>query len=113
MSFSLDTLEYSKLLDLIAMNAQTPMGAARFAGLRPMSDRAAVERALDAVSETIALNEEKQVTWSFSGLQDPSDAVAILKIRNATLEPSLLLEISRVEPWTILLEHRSAPPRSA
>ncbi|HUR99674.1 MAG TPA: Smr/MutS family protein [Pyrinomonadaceae bacterium] len=96
MSFSLDTLEYSKLLELVSRNAQTPMGEARFAELRPLTDRAAVERSLDAISETILLNEEKQVTWSFSGLQDPSDAVAILKIRNATLEPHLLLEISRV-----------------
>ena len=96
MAYSLDTLEYSRLLELIARNAQTPMGAARLYELRPMSDRAALERALDAISETIALNEEKQVSWSFSGLQDPSDAVAILRIRNATLEPTLMLEISRV-----------------
>ena len=96
MSFSLDTLEYSKLLELVSRNAQTPMGEARFADLRPSTDRADLDRALNAISETILLNEEKQVTWSFSGLQDPSDAVAILKIRNATLEPHLLLEISRV-----------------
>ncbi|HEY2866556.1 MAG TPA: Smr/MutS family protein, partial [Pyrinomonadaceae bacterium] len=40
--------------------------------------------------------EEKQVSWSFSGLEDPSDAVATLKIRNATLDATLLLEIARV-----------------
>ena len=96
MSFSLDTLEYSKLLELVARNAQTPMGEERFAVLRPMRNRGELERALAAISEAILLSEEKQVTWSFSGLQDPSDAVAILKIRNATLEPTLLLEISRV-----------------
>ena len=96
MNFSLDTLEYSKLLELVSRNAQTPMGVSRFADLRPITSRAELERSLAAVSETIYLNEDKQVTWSFSGLQDPSDAVAILKIRNATLEPSLLLEISRV-----------------
>jgi DNA mismatch repair protein MutS2 len=96
MTFSLDTLEYSKLLELVSRNSQTPMGEARFADLRPLTNRAELERALAAISETIALNEEKQVNWSFSGLQDPSDAVAILKIRNATLEPTLLLEISRV-----------------
>ncbi|HEX6279755.1 MAG TPA: Smr/MutS family protein [Pyrinomonadaceae bacterium] len=96
MSFSLDTLEYSKLLELVSRNSQTPMGEARFADLRPLTNRAELERALAVISETIALNEEKQVNWSFSGLQDPSDAVAILKIRNATLEPTLLLEISRV-----------------
>src|SRR5687768_17587462 len=96
MSFSLETLEYSKLLELISRNAQTPMGESRFADLRPMTSRAELDSSLAAISETILLNEEKQVSWSFSGLQDPSEAVAILKIRNATLEPTLLLEISRV-----------------
>ncbi len=96
MSFSLDILEYSKLLELVSRNAQTPMGKASFADLRPKTSRAELENDLAVISETIILNEEKQVTWSFSGLEDPTDAVAILKIRNATLEPTLLLEISRV-----------------
>ena len=96
MSFSLDTLEYSKLLELVSRNAQTPMGESRFADLRPLTNRKELERDLAAISETVTLSEEKQVSWSFSGLQDPSDAVAILKIKNATLEPTLLLEISRV-----------------
>ncbi len=95
MSYSLETLEYSKLLELVSRNSQTPMGEGRFADLRPFTNKAELHRALDAISETIILNEEKQVTWSFSGLDDPSDAVAILKIQNATLEPTLLLEISR------------------
>ncbi len=96
MSFSLETLEYQKLLELVSRNAQTPMGEARFAELRPKTNRQELARDLAAISETILLNEEKQISWSFSGLQDPSDAVAILKIKNATLEPTLLLEISRV-----------------
>ena len=96
MSFSLDTLEYAKLLELVSRNAQTPMGEERFAELRPFTNRSELDRALAAVSETISLNEEKQVSWSFSGLQDPSGAVAILRIRNASLEPSLLLEITRI-----------------
>ncbi len=96
MSYSLETLEYQRLLELVSRNAQTPMGVERFADLRPFTDRLALDASLRAISETIALNEEKQVTWSFSGLDDPSDAVAILRINNATLEPSLLLEVSRV-----------------
>src|SRR5215203_5638542 len=96
MPYSLETLEYEKLLELVARNAQTPMGIERFADLRPKTSRLELDADLAAVSETIVLNEEKQVTWSFSGLGDPSDAVAILRIRNATLEPNLLLEIARV-----------------
>jgi DNA mismatch repair protein MutS2 len=96
MSFSLETLEYARLLELVSRNAQTPMGVERFADLRPMVNRHELDRDLAAISETIVLNEEKQVTWSFSGLEDPTDAVAILNIKNATLEPTLLLEVSRV-----------------
>ncbi len=95
-SYSLETLEYAKLLELVSRHAQTPMGVERFADLRPIATRNELDAALAAISETIALNEEKQVTWSFSGLEDPSDAVAILKIQNATLEPNLMLEVSRV-----------------
>ena len=96
MSYSLETLEFGKLLDLVGRNAQTPMGHERILELRPFSNKRDLENALAAIAETIALNEVKQVTWSFSGLEDSSDAVAILKIKNATLEPTLLLELSRV-----------------
>ena len=96
MSYSLETLEFGKLLDLVGRNAQTPMGHERILELRPFSNKRDLENALASIAETIALNEVKQVTWSFSGLEDPSDAVAILKIKNATLEPMLLLELSRV-----------------
>src|SRR3954471_1298014 len=96
MPYSLDTLEFGRLLDLVARNAQTPMGRERIFALGPISSRLELDNSLRAINETIVLAEEKQVTWSFSGLEDPSDAVAILKIKNATLEPNLLLEISRV-----------------
>ncbi|MEP6902942.1 MAG: hypothetical protein ABJA66_14410, partial [Actinomycetota bacterium] len=94
--YSLNTLEFEKLLALVARHAQTPMGENRFADLRPLTSRLELEKELKAISETVLLNEEKQVSWSFSGLEDPSDAVAILRIRGATLEPTLMLEVSRV-----------------
>jgi DNA mismatch repair protein MutS2 len=95
-NFSLETLEYESLLALVARNAQTPMGKARLESLRPLTSRIDLDRDLNAVSETILLSEEKQVSWSFSGLEDPTDAVAILKIKNAALQPLTLLEITRV-----------------
>ena len=113
MTFSLDTLEYPRLLDLVARNAQTPMGSLRFAELEPLTSRAELDASLAAISETILLNEEKQVTWSFSGLQDPSDAVAILKIKNATLEPTLLLEISRVCNQALFARSSIQPEKEA
>ena len=71
MSYSLDTLEFPRLLDLVASHAQTPMGAARVSELKPLTSRIELEHALAAVDETMALN-ERQVTWSFSGLGDPT-----------------------------------------
>jgi len=65
---SLETLEYESLLALVARSAQTPMGGARLENLRPLTSRFDLERALNAVSETILLSEDKQVSWSFSGL---------------------------------------------
>src|SRR5258708_19923165 len=96
MSYSLETLEYARLLELVGHHALTPMGVERFAGLRPLENRRELDDALAASTETIVLNEEKQVSWSFSGLEDPSDAVAILNIQNASLEPNRMLEIARV-----------------
>ncbi len=93
---SLGTLEYGRLLALVARHANTPMGKARLENLRPLTSKLELERDLQAVSETIVLNEEKQVSWRFSELFEPSDVLAILKIQNATLEPISLLEITRL-----------------
>ena len=93
---TLKALGYQKLLNLISRSAQTPMGKARLENLRPLTSKAELERELRAVSETIYLNEEKQVTWNFSEIADPENAVAILRIKNAALEPIVLLEITRV-----------------
>ncbi len=108
---SLSTLEYEKLLALVAGFAGTPMGEARFAELRPMTSIIRLEKSLKAVAETIALNEEKQVSWSFSGLEDPSDAAAILRIKGATLEPTLMLELTRVCNQALFARSGIAPER--
>jgi DNA mismatch repair protein MutS2 len=93
---SLNTLEYNKLLTLIATHAQTPMGKSYLENLEPLTNRLQLEKDLQAISETILLNEEKQVTWNFNGLSEPTEAISILKIKNATLEPTVLLEVTRI-----------------
>jgi len=113
MSFSLDTLEYAKLLELVSRHAQTPMGVGRFADLRPIESRIKLENALAAISETIAINEEKQINWPFSGLEDPADAVAILKIQNAALEPNLMLEIAQVCTQALFARSSIQPEKEA
>ncbi|MGI8639436.1 MAG: endonuclease MutS2 [Pyrinomonadaceae bacterium] len=92
---SLTTLEYGKLLALVARHAQTPMGEARLENLQPLTNKLVLERDLQAVSETISLS-QKDIHWSFSELFEPSGAIAVLRIQNATLEPTSLLEITRL-----------------
>ena len=105
------SLEYSRLLALFTSQAQTPMGKARFEKLAPLTHLPELEKQLQAVSETISLNEEKQVSWSFSGLEDPADAVAILRIRGATLEPVRLLEVTRVCNQALFARSMIAPEK--
>ncbi len=111
MSYSLETLEYSRLLELVARNAQTPMGAERFAKLAPITNRRELDDALSAITESILLNEEHQITWSFSGLEDPSEAIAILRIQNAALEPNLILEIARVCTQALFVRSSMQPAK--
>jgi DNA mismatch repair protein MutS2 len=72
------------------------MGIDRVADLRPLTSIKTLESGLEAVSETILLNEEKQVSWYFAEFADPEDALAILKIQSATLEPLTLLELTKL-----------------
>jgi DNA mismatch repair protein MutS2 len=95
-SYSLETLEYERVLGLFARFCRTPMGNSRVAKTVPFTDRNALERELAAITETIELNHVKQVSWTFSELSDPADAVAILKIKGAALEPMRMLEAAAV-----------------
>ena len=112
MSYSLETLEFDRLLELVARNAQTPMGARRIKDVRPLTDRIELANLLTALDETMALA-EKQVTWSFSGLADPSEAVAILRIENAALEPNIMLEIARVCSQALFARSSLQPEKDA
>lgn len=108
---SLETLEYQKLLALVARHAQTPMGREKFMALEPHTSRPPLERDLQLISETITLNEEKQVSWSFSELQEPDDAIAILKIKNAVLEPGRMLELTRLCNQALFARSQIAPEK--
>jgi len=107
---SLETLEYGKLLALVARNAQTTMGKSRLEKLEPLTNRLELERDLHAVAETFTLG-EKQISWRFSELPDPSNAVAVLRIRNATLDPISLLEITRLGNQALFARSVIAPER--
>lgn len=88
-------LGYDNLLTLLTPYAQTPMGKERVQSLAPHTNSFELQRDLRAIAETFELG-EKQIAWRFSELDDPSDAIAILRIKNATLEPVLMLELVRL-----------------
>lgn len=96
MSYSLAILEYEKLLEIVSRNAETSMGRDCFASLAPKTSRLELDDDLAAITETICLNQEKQVAWSFNGVPDAGDAIAILRIRGAALEPTALLVVARL-----------------
>ncbi len=104
-------LEYDRLCDLVARYAQTPMGRARFDLLLPIESRRTLDEDLERIRQTIALNEAKQVSWSFSGLEDPTDAIAVLRIGGAVLEPTRMLEIVRVCNQALFAKSAVSPER--
>ncbi len=109
---SLITLEYGKMLTLVARYAQTPMGRDALEDLQPLTDRRLLENDLRAIGETIALA-QKDVNWSFSEIFEPSDAIAVLKIQNATLEPLALLEITRLCNQALFARSAIAPEKDS
>ncbi|HEV8160028.1 MAG TPA: endonuclease MutS2 [Pyrinomonadaceae bacterium] len=109
---SLTTLEYEKLLKLVARHAQTPMGKARLENLQPLTSRLELDANLQAASEMISLA-QRDVNWSFSELPDPSDAVAVLRIKNATLDPLSLLEITRLCNQALFARSVISPEKDA
>jgi len=109
---SLTTLEYGKLLALVARHAQTTMGEARLDNLHPLTSRLELDAHLQAVAEMISLA-QRDVNWSFSELPDPSDAIAVLRIMGATLDPISLLEITRLCNQALFARSVLSPEREA
>ena len=89
------TLEYDRLRAIVSRGAQTPMGRSRLSALRPLGDLSKINRELSAVAEAVELK-RRGVSWSFSEMLDPQDAIARLHIEGATLEPLLILELGRL-----------------
>jgi DNA mismatch repair protein MutS2 len=89
------TLEYDELRALVRRGAQTPMGRARVDQLTPFDDVEDLRRALQTIAEAVELR-RRGLSWSFSELADPSEALALLHIEGSTLEPLTILELGRL-----------------
>jgi DNA mismatch repair protein MutS2 len=89
------TLEYDRLRALVRRGAQTPMGRARGDALAPLEDLSKLRRELSAVAECVELR-RRGVSWSFTEMSDPAEALARLRIEGATLEPLTILDLARL-----------------
>jgi DNA mismatch repair protein MutS2 len=92
---SFTTLDYGRLRAIVRRGAQTPMGRARGDALVPIDDLAKLRRELSAVAECMELR-RRGVSWSFTEMIDPAEALARLKIEGATLEPLTMLDLARL-----------------
>src|ERR1044072_9384358 len=89
------TLKYQQLLELIKRNAQTEPGQRRRETLVPFDDVAYLRRELSAVAECVTLR-SRGVRWIFSGLTDPGEAIARLRVEGASLDPLSILQTGRL-----------------
>ena len=89
------TLEYPQLRELVQRGAQTENGRARIHQLEPASELNQLKRDLAALSECVTLR-NRGVNWSFTELQDPGESLSLLRVEGAALDPTALLQLSRL-----------------
>ena len=89
------TLEYPQLRELVQRGAQTENGRARIHELEPASELNQLKRDLAALSECVTLR-NRGVNWSFTELQDPGESLSLLRVEGAALDPTALLQLSRL-----------------
>jgi len=107
-------LEYQHLLGLIKRNAQTEPGQRRVEALAPIGDVSELRRELSALAECVILR-NRGVNWHFSGLTDPAETIARLRVEGASLDPVAILQTARLCEQAmsardaILAERENAP----
>lgn len=107
-------LEYHELRALIRRAAQTPMGKARVDALKPLENVAELQKELSALAECVDIR-KRGAFWTFTDLGDPSERIALLRVEDATLDPTAILEIRLLceqamsARASILAERNTAP----
>ena len=92
---SFNTLEFDALRGLIRRGAETPMGRELVDALAPFENPKSLTNALAALSEAIGLR-QKGSSWYFSELTNPSEALALLNIEGASIQPLAMLDLARL-----------------
>ncbi len=92
MPLTFDALEYEAVLALLTERTQTSQGRRLAEQLRPMTDPEAIRRQLRLVSDTARYLGGRS-GFGLAGLADPSEALRLLRIENAALSPTQILDL--------------------
>src|SRR5579875_2365340 len=121
-----DVLEFEDLRSLLARYLRGALGRAELARLRPCSDAALIQSALDDTAEAMEYLRAAghpqpaargaAIRIRFDDLPDPAPAIARLRIEGATLDAPEILNLSRLldlagEARSVLLAARGRFPR--
>ncbi len=87
-----ESLEYDALLALLAERTQTPRGRHLAERLRPMTDPEEIRRQLRLVSDAVRYLSAHS-GFGLGGVADPTEALRLLRIENATLSPTQILDL--------------------
>jgi len=114
-SYSVTTLEFNTVLELVARETQTAGGRSLALDLTPSSDKNIIESAHSAVEESLYLKRERDLDWNFAGMDDPSTALSILAVSGAVAEGQMLLLIAdicsrAVSARSLIAQERMAVP---
>src|SRR5215813_13785267 len=88
-----EILEFGELIALVRREAQTPMGKALVEELGPLDNPEQLNSSLSLTAEGIELK-QRGITLSCTGLNDPTESLARLRIQGAVLEPVAMLELA-------------------
>jgi DNA mismatch repair protein MutS2 len=89
------TLELDELISLLARHAQTPLGRSRALALRPISDLAQINRALDRTTEATRYLANGG-GFGMTDISDPTGAISQLQIEGASLDAHQILAMERL-----------------
>ena len=92
---TLQALEVTELISLLARHVQTPLGRHRALALGPSTDAALLDVRLNRTTECAAYLASGG-GFGLSGIEDPERALSQLQIEGASLEPRDILELQRL-----------------
>ena len=92
---TLDTLEFDTLVGLLSGHVRTPLGRRVLAELRPRTDLAVINGALDLTSECVEYLKEGG-NFDLSDIAEPEQALTQLHIEGASLDPTQILSLERL-----------------